>query len=101
MPGMAALSNKGLLVASMTAAYGEGAFAVIPRSYVLPDQYWRWRAWLKAQVELKPAKRRFANIRFFCDSTRFLCRYRTSLRSLATQTPSAISPTKQAVRPHL
>ena len=50
MPGLTALSSKGLLVRSITAAYGEGAFRVMPRSYVLPDQYWRWRAWLKAQV---------------------------------------------------
>jgi hypothetical protein len=51
VPGLTALSSKGLLVSSMTAAYGEGAFDVMPRSYVLPDQYWRWRAWLKAQVQ--------------------------------------------------
>lgn len=50
VPGMAALSSKGLLAASLTAAYGEGAFDIIPRSYRLPDQYWRWRAWLKLQV---------------------------------------------------
>jgi len=50
VPGMAALSSKGPLVASLTVAYGEGAFNVIPRSYVLPGHYWRWRAWLQSQA---------------------------------------------------
>ncbi len=34
-------------------AYGEGAFAYVPRSYLLPGQYWVWRSWA-AQSGLPP-----------------------------------------------
>lgn len=50
LPGASALSNKAALVVSLTAAYGEGAFHITPRSYLLPSQYWQWRAWLQTQV---------------------------------------------------
>jgi len=45
---------KDRLVARLTQFYGEGAFNIIPRSYLLPTQYWPWRMWLAAQVRRQP-----------------------------------------------
>lgn len=37
----------------LQAIYGELAFgAIIPRSYLLPSQYWMWRGWLVVQHAL-------------------------------------------------
>ncbi|GFR45039.1 hypothetical protein Agub_g6409 [Astrephomene gubernaculifera] len=45
IPGVEAVAYKQPLVRSMQEAYGEAAFDFIPRSYMLPTQYWIWRAW--------------------------------------------------------
>lgn len=50
VPGLHELTQKDKLVARLTQFYGEGAFEIIPRSYLLPTQYWQWRLWLAAQV---------------------------------------------------
>ena len=26
-------------------AYGDGAFSILPRSFLLPEGYWAWRLW--------------------------------------------------------
>ena len=52
VPGLSELTIKDRLVARLTQFYGEGAFAIIPRSYLLPSQYWHWRMWLAAQVRI-------------------------------------------------
>eukprot|EP00198_Chlamydomonas_reinhardtii_P010170 XP_001699507.1 predicted protein [Chlamydomonas reinhardtii] len=48
VPGVESVAHKQPLE-----AYGEAAFAYIPRSYMLPGQYWTWRAW--TQHALSPA----------------------------------------------
>ncbi|KAK9865549.1 hypothetical protein WJX84_007461 [Apatococcus fuscideae] len=50
VPGMEAVTEKRQLAATMVAAYGEGAFAVIPRTYLLPEEYWRWRLAIQSQA---------------------------------------------------
>ena len=50
VPGLHELTMKDRLIARLTQFYGEGAFSIIPRSYLLPAQYWQWRMWLAAQV---------------------------------------------------
>ena len=50
VPGMEAVTEKRRLATTLRAAYGEGAFAIIPRTYLLPEEYWRWQLSLKAQV---------------------------------------------------
>ena len=50
VPGLHELTLKDRLVARLTQFYGEGAFRIIPRSYLLPTQYWNWRLWLAAKV---------------------------------------------------
>lgn len=55
VPGLHELTMKDRLVARLTHFYGEGAFDIIPRSYLLPAQYWQWRLWLTSQVALLTA----------------------------------------------
>jgi hypothetical protein len=55
VPGLHELTMKDRLVARLTQFYGEGAFDIIPRSYLLPTQYWPWRMWLANQVRPFPA----------------------------------------------
>ena len=50
VPGVTALSDKRRLVETLLGAYGSGAFTVIPRTFLLPQQYWDWRLWLLQQV---------------------------------------------------
>ncbi|GLC51862.1 Tubulin polyglutamylase ttll5 [Pleodorina starrii] len=45
VPGVEAVAYKQPLVRTMQEAYGEAAFEYIPRSYMLPSQYWVWRSW--------------------------------------------------------
>ncbi|GIL96200.1 hypothetical protein Vretimale_2070 [Volvox reticuliferus] len=45
VPGVEAVAHKQPLVRTMQEAYGEAAFDYIPRSYMLPSQYWVWRSW--------------------------------------------------------
>ncbi|KAG2446963.1 hypothetical protein HYH02_008117 [Chlamydomonas schloesseri] len=45
VPGVESVAYKQPLVRTMQEAYGEAAFAYIPRSYMLPGQYWTWRSW--------------------------------------------------------
>lgn len=52
VPGLHELTLKDRLIARLTQFYGEGAFDIIPRSYLLPTQYWPWRLWLANQVFL-------------------------------------------------
>ena len=30
---------------TLARAYGEGAFSILPRSFLLPEGYWAWRLW--------------------------------------------------------
>ncbi|KAG2432255.1 hypothetical protein HXX76_009173 [Chlamydomonas incerta] len=53
VPGVESVAYKQPLVRTMQEAYGEAAFAYIPRSYMLPGQYWTWRAW--TQTAASPA----------------------------------------------
>ena len=32
-------------VETLARAYGEGAFSILPRSFLLPEGYWAWRLW--------------------------------------------------------
>ncbi|KXZ45431.1 hypothetical protein GPECTOR_55g337 [Gonium pectorale] len=48
VPGVEAVAFKQPLVRTMQEAYGEAAFEFIPRSYMLPSQYWVWRSWTQA-----------------------------------------------------
>ena len=50
MPGITALSDKRRLIETLTSAYGEGAFTILPRTFVLPELYWDWRVWMHDQV---------------------------------------------------
>ena len=43
VPGTAALSRKGHMIATLLSAYGSGAFSIIPRTFLLPQHYWDWR----------------------------------------------------------
>ncbi len=52
VPGLEAVTEKRRLATTLRAAYGEGAFAIIPRTYLLPEEYWRWRLSLGTQVRL-------------------------------------------------
>ncbi|KAL3152177.1 hypothetical protein ABBQ32_001268 [Trebouxia sp. C0010 RCD-2024] len=49
IPGILSLAQKHKLVATLTSHYGEGAFELIPRSWLLPSRYWHWRLWAEAQ----------------------------------------------------
>lgn len=49
IPGILSLAQKHRLVATLTSHYGEGAFELIPRSWLLPSRYWHWRLWAEAQ----------------------------------------------------
>ncbi|KAI8476030.1 MAG: hypothetical protein J3K34DRAFT_516940 [Monoraphidium minutum] len=44
VPGVNDIALKKDFVRSWQEAYGEGAFGFIPRSYLLPEQYWVWRS---------------------------------------------------------
>lgn len=50
MPGITALSDKRRLIDTLTAAYGEGAFGMLPRTFLLPEGYWDWRLWMEDHV---------------------------------------------------
>lgn len=52
IPGILSLAQKHRLAATLTSHYGEGAFELIPRSWLLPSRYWHWRLWAEAQVTL-------------------------------------------------
>lgn len=51
MPGIVALSDKRRLIETLTSAYGEGAFSILPRTFLLPELYWEWRLWIQGQVQ--------------------------------------------------
>jgi hypothetical protein len=50
VPGSRALTDKRSLIETLTGAYGEDAFGILPRTFLLPEQYWEWRLWLQHQV---------------------------------------------------
>ena len=50
MPGSLAITSKRGLAESMVRSYGRTAFATTPPSWVLPEEYWDWRAYVQAQV---------------------------------------------------
>lgn len=50
VPGIASLARKNRLIATLVQIYGEGAFELTPRSWLLPHQYWHWRVLAEAQV---------------------------------------------------
>ena len=50
VPGIASLARKNRLIATLVQHYGEGAFEMTPRSWLLPEQYWHWRLRAEAQA---------------------------------------------------
>ena len=56
VPGAQAVTGKASLVGSLQAAYGEGAWGIVPRSFRLPQQYSDMVAHLK-QVGLHAASK--------------------------------------------
>ncbi len=55
IPGISALTDKRRLIETLVRAYGEGAFRIVPRTFLLPDEYLEWRAWIRAHaVRLSP-----------------------------------------------
>eukprot|EP00879_Flechtneria_rotunda_P016502 GHRR01017270.1.p1 GENE.GHRR01017270.1~~GHRR01017270.1.p1 ORF type:complete len:910 (+),score=306.65 GHRR01017270.1:263-2992(+) len=48
IPGVHAMSLKRNFVQTWQQAYGEAAFHYIPRTYLVPEQYWLWRSYLLA-----------------------------------------------------
>lgn len=50
MPGITSLSDKRRLIETLTSAYGDGAFSILPRTFLLPELYWDWRVWIHDQV---------------------------------------------------
>lgn len=54
VPGIASLARKNRLIATLVQHYGEGAFELTPRSWLLPNQYWQWRVQAEAQVTETP-----------------------------------------------
>ncbi|KAK9832730.1 hypothetical protein WJX81_005345 [Elliptochloris bilobata] len=50
LPGIAALTDKASLVETLVRAYGELAFSILPRSFLLPEGYWAWRLWREAHA---------------------------------------------------
>lgn len=50
IPGITALTDKRRLVETLVRTYGEGAFQIVPRTFMLPEQYLEWRAWIRAHV---------------------------------------------------
>ena len=50
IPGITALTDKRRLVETLVRTYGEGAFQIAPRTFLLPEQYLEWRAWIRAHV---------------------------------------------------
>lgn len=63
IPGILSLAQKHRLVATLTSHYGEGAFELIPRSWLLPSRYWQWRLWAEAEVMLLPHLAKFSFLR--------------------------------------
>ncbi|BDA46895.1 probable tubulin polyglutamylase ttll6 [Coccomyxa sp. Obi] len=51
MPGITALSDKRRLIETLTSAYGDGAFTILPRTFLLPELYWDWRLWIQGHME--------------------------------------------------
>ncbi len=39
IPGISALTDKRRLIETLVRAYGEGAFRIVPRTFLLPEQY--------------------------------------------------------------
>lgn len=37
--------------------YGEGAFTILPRSFLLPEGYWAWRLWRERWAAEQQASR--------------------------------------------
>ncbi|WIA21519.1 hypothetical protein OEZ85_000720 [Tetradesmus obliquus] len=56
IPGVQAMSLKRNFLQTWQQAYGEAAFGYIPRSYLLPQQYWLWRSHLLASGSPDDAK---------------------------------------------
>ena len=54
MPGSLALTSKRGLAESMVRAYGRAALGTTPPSWVLPEEYWAWRAHVQEQVGGRP-----------------------------------------------
>lgn len=50
VPGMYSLTKKRRLSSTLSAAYGEHAWQLVPQSYSLPAELQQWRAWLDEQA---------------------------------------------------
>eukprot|EP00884_Botryococcus_braunii_P012181 jgi/Botrbrau1/20964/Bobra.0135s0082.1 len=49
VPGLEQLTDKYNLIVTLLFYFGEGGFRICPPSYLLPDDYWRWRMHLARQ----------------------------------------------------
>lgn len=54
IPGISALTDKRRLIETLVRTYGEGAFQIVPRTFLLPEQYLEWRAWMRAHAVRSP-----------------------------------------------
>lgn len=82
VPGIASLARKNRLIASLVQHYGEGAFELTPRSWLLPEQYWHWRLRAEAQA------------------THLTCPPRAALSATVSCIPAPHSPWTRATCPH-
>lgn len=69
VPGVQSLARKARLIATLAWHYGEGAFELTPRSWLLPHQYWQWRLWAEAQVP--------SSLCILCAMCKLLCGHRS------------------------
>ena len=50
IPGISALTDKRRLIETLVRAYGDGASQIVPRTFLLPEQYLEWRAWIRTHA---------------------------------------------------
>eukprot|EP00877_Chromochloris_zofingiensis_P003213 jgi/Chrzof1/12893/Cz07g11100.t1 len=51
MPGMFSLTKKRRLSVTLSQAYGDDAWSLMPLSFSLPNEVWSWRTWLSSSQE--------------------------------------------------
>lgn len=67
VPGLEQLTDKYNLIVTLRFYFGEGAFTISPPSYLLPEEYWKWRLRIARQVPCLPPTmiRAFSSAGFF------------------------------------
>lgn len=70
VPGLEQLTDKYNLIVTLLFYFGEGAFNISPPSYLLPDEYWRWRLGIARQVPCRPPSmiKAFLSVGLLCPS---------------------------------